>query len=133
VGVNNITFNKKRCSMKFLMRLMLGFGLMVVPVLAQDVAPPADGGANSTVQILLQKIKADEKLVVVATYTYGLGAEWQSTNGNKWRVPAGGGFGKVFRSGKLPFNANCGYYTNVVRPDPGADWTGAVADRPAVA
>ena len=37
--------------------------------------------------------------------------------------PGGGGFGKVFRIGKLPFNANCGYYANVVRPDPGADWT----------
>ena len=30
---------------------------------------------------------------------------------------------KVFRIGKLPFNANAGYYANVVRPDPGADWT----------
>lgn len=34
-----------------------------------------------------------------------------------------GGFGKVFRIGKLPFNANFRYYANVVRPDPGADWT----------
>lgn len=38
-------------------------------------------------------------------------------------MPVGGGFGKVFRIGKLPFNVNFGYYANVVRPDPGADWT----------
>lgn len=50
-------------------------------------------------------------------------ADWEATDGNKWTVPVGGGFGKVFRIGKLPFNANWGYYANVVRPDPGADWT----------
>ena len=50
-------------------------------------------------------------------------ADWQAGSGNKWTVPVGGGFGKVFRIGKLPFNANWGYYANVVRPDPGADWT----------
>jgi hypothetical protein len=50
-------------------------------------------------------------------------ANWEATSGNKWTVPVGGGFGKVFRIGKLPFNANCGYYANAVRPDSGADWT----------
>lgn len=50
-------------------------------------------------------------------------ADWEATNGNKWTVPVGGGAGKVFRIGKLPFNANVGYFANVVRPDPGPDWT----------
>ncbi|MDN5940249.1 MAG: hypothetical protein L0H94_00075 [Nitrospira sp.] len=50
-------------------------------------------------------------------------ADWEAADGNKWTVPVGGGFGKVFFIGKLPFNANCGYYANVVRPDPGADGT----------
>lgn len=50
-------------------------------------------------------------------------ADWQASNGHKWTVPVGGGFGKVFFIGKFPFNANVGYYANVVRPDPGADWT----------
>jgi hypothetical protein len=50
-------------------------------------------------------------------------ADWQASAGNKWTVPVGGGFGKVFRIGKLPFNANLSAYSNVVRPDPGADWT----------
>ena len=50
-------------------------------------------------------------------------ADWQATGGNKWTVPVGGGFGKVFFIGKLPFNGNLSAYANVVRPDPGPDWT----------
>jgi hypothetical protein len=50
-------------------------------------------------------------------------ADWEAIKGNKWTVPVGGGFGKVFRIGKLPFNANLSAYSNVIRPDPGADWT----------
>lgn len=43
--------------------------------------------------------------------------------GNKWTVPVGGGFGKVFRIGGLPFNGNVAAFANVVRPDGAADWT----------
>lgn len=43
--------------------------------------------------------------------------------GKKWTIPIGGGFGKVFRIGKLPFNGNVGTFSNVVRPDGTADWT----------
>jgi hypothetical protein len=51
-------------------------------------------------------------------------ANWEAeSKGNKWTVPVGGGFGKVFRIGKLRFNGNVGTFTNVVRPDGGADWT----------
>jgi len=50
-------------------------------------------------------------------------ADWEASSGNKWTVPAGGGFGRVFRFGKLPFNANLSAFANVVRPDPGPDWT----------
>lgn len=50
-------------------------------------------------------------------------ANWEAGSGDKWTVPVGGGFGKVFRIGKLPFNGNISAYANVVRPDPGPDWT----------
>jgi hypothetical protein len=50
-------------------------------------------------------------------------ADWEGTNGNKWTVPVGGGFGKIQRIGKLPFNLSLAACSNVVRPDPGADWT----------
>ena len=51
--------------MKFLMTLMLGMGLMVAPAMAQDVTPPA-GGGDTNMEILIQKIKADKKLLVAA-------------------------------------------------------------------
>ena len=51
-------------------------------------------------------------------------ANWEAEGkGNKWTVPVGGGFGKVFRIGKLPFNGNVSAFANVVRPDAGPDWT----------
>ncbi len=51
-------------------------------------------------------------------------ANWEAAgNGNKWTVPVGGGIGKIFRIGKIPFNGNIAAFSNVVRPDGGADWT----------
>lgn len=51
-------------------------------------------------------------------------ANWEAEGkGNKWTVPVGGGLGKVFRIGKLPFNGNVSAFANVVRPDAGPDWT----------
>lgn len=50
-------------------------------------------------------------------------ADWEVGSGDKWTVAVGGGFGKVFCVGKLPFNGNISAYANVVRPDPGPDWT----------
>ncbi len=50
-------------------------------------------------------------------------ANWEGTSGNKWTVPMGGGFGKIQRIGKLPFNLQLAAYSNVVRPDPGPDWS----------
>lgn len=51
-------------------------------------------------------------------------ANWEAEGkGNQWTVPVGGGFGKVFRIGKLPFNGSVAAFANVVRPDGAADWT----------
>ena len=51
-----------------------------------------------------------------------LTANWEASSGNKWTVPFGGGFGKIFRIGKQPVNASAQYYYNVEKPDFGADW-----------
>ena len=41
-----------------------------------------------------------------------------------WTVPVGGAVGKIFRIGKIPFNANLGAYYNVVRPETiGPEWS----------
>jgi hypothetical protein len=37
-------------------------------------------------------------------------------------VPIGGGFGKVFRFGKLPINMSLRGYWNAVHPEGGAEW-----------
>ncbi len=50
-------------------------------------------------------------------------ANWEGSSGNKWIVPVGGGLGKVFKIGALSFNATVQAFSNVVRPDPGPDWT----------
>jgi len=51
-------------------------------------------------------------------------ANWNADNDNKWTVPVGGGFGRVFRIGKLPINANIQAYYNAVKPDNiGPDWS----------
>jgi len=56
--------------MKFLMTLMLGIGLMAAPAMAQDVAPgagsDAGSGADTNMEIFMQKIKADKKLLVAS-------------------------------------------------------------------
>ena len=56
--------------MKFLMTLMLGIGLMAAPAIAQNVTPGAGsaGGssADTNMEILIQKIKADKKLLVAS-------------------------------------------------------------------
>jgi len=50
-------------------------------------------------------------------------ANWEADSGNKWTVPFGGGFGKIFRIGKQPMNAQVQAFYNVGKPDLGPDWT----------
>ncbi len=47
-------------------------------------------------------------------------ANWKALEGERWTVPVGAGIGKLFRLGKLPVNAQVGYYHNVIRPTYGA-------------
>lgn len=47
-------------------------------------------------------------------------SDWEAASDNRWTVPLGGGFGKLTRLGKLPVNAQIGYYFNVIKPDFGA-------------
>jgi len=50
-------------------------------------------------------------------------ANWEADNDHKWTVPIGGGFGKVFKIGNQPINAQLSLYNNVVTPDDfGAQW-----------
>lgn len=52
-------------------------------------------------------------------------ADWTQKDGkDKWTVPIGMGFGRVFKMGKQPVNMSLHYYYNIVRP------TGAVPSGP---
>ncbi|NOR55918.1 MAG: neuromedin U [Sulfurovum sp.] len=50
-------------------------------------------------------------------------ANWEADSDHKWTVPLGAGFGKIFRIGNQPINAQLSLYNNVVTPDDyGSEW-----------
>jgi hypothetical protein len=50
-------------------------------------------------------------------------ANWESDSSERWTVPIGGGFGKLFMFGKQPVNTSIQAYYNIEKPDFGPDWT----------
>ncbi len=49
-------------------------------------------------------------------------ANWLG-EGQKWTLPIGGGFGRVFKIGKQPVNMALQAYWNAVKPEGAGDWT----------
>jgi len=51
-------------------------------------------------------------------------ADWNASSGNKWTVPFGGGFGKVFKLGKQPLNGYVQLFADPIHPDtpPSPTW-----------
>ncbi|MGB8045600.1 MAG: outer membrane protein [Pseudolabrys sp.] len=47
---------------------------------------------------------------------------WLAAPGQQWTVPVGGGFGRVFKLGDQPVNAQIAAYYNAVRPTGTSDW-----------
>ena len=43
-------------------------------------------------------------------------ANWDAVEGNRWTVPVGGGFGKIFRVGSQAFNGSFQAFYNVEHP-----------------
>jgi hypothetical protein len=50
-------------------------------------------------------------------------ANWKADSGNRWTVPVGGGFGRVFSIGDQAVNANLQAYYNVERPKGAPEWS----------
>jgi hypothetical protein len=50
-------------------------------------------------------------------------ANWKADDDNTWTVPLGGGFGKIFRIGNLPINAQLQSFYNVEHPQFGPEWS----------
>src|SRR5208337_1670670 len=53
-------------------------------------------------------------------------SNWRAEDSDRWTVPVGGGFGKIFNIGKQPVSLSFQAFSNVVRPDCGGTWTGSV-------
>jgi hypothetical protein len=49
-------------------------------------------------------------------------ANWEADSSNRWTVPLGGGFGRVFKIGNQPINARLEAYYNVERPTGASEW-----------
>lgn len=49
-------------------------------------------------------------------------SNWLAASGEKWTVPVGGGFGRVFRVGDQPVNASIAAYYNAIRPTDASAW-----------
>jgi hypothetical protein len=49
-------------------------------------------------------------------------ANWQERSRERWTVPLGGGFGRVFKIGEQPVNLSLAAYYNVVKPNDAANW-----------
>lgn len=52
-------------------------------------------------------------------------ADWEASSGDgdRWTVPVGGGFGRVFSIGSQPINASLQGFYNVEKPEFGPDWS----------
>lgn len=57
------------------------------------------------------------------TSTPNVTANWEAPRGQRWTVPFGGGFGRVFRIGRQAMNWQLQAFGNAVHPDGGASWT----------
>ena len=59
-----------------------------------------------------------------ATTSPDITANWKASNNNRWTVPFGGGFGKIFKIGDQAMNGQVQAFYNVVSPDNvGGNWT----------
>lgn len=49
-------------------------------------------------------------------------ANWKAKSGDRWTLPIGGGFGRVFKVGRQPVNLQLAAYYNAVTPSGGSSW-----------
>lgn len=49
-------------------------------------------------------------------------ADWNALDGEKWTVPLGAGFGRLFKMGKVPVNSQLGFYKYIEHPPGSADY-----------
>jgi hypothetical protein len=50
-------------------------------------------------------------------------ANWDADSSNRWVIPLGGGFGKMFAIGEQKMNSKIEVYYNVKKPTGAPDWS----------
>jgi hypothetical protein len=50
-------------------------------------------------------------------------ANWKASAGDRWTVPVGAGFGKIFTFGQRALSVQAEAYYNAVRPEGGPAWS----------
>jgi hypothetical protein len=100
-------------------------GPWVVGALAQNLWSVAgDSGREHVNELLIQPfINYNLPDGWYLTASPVITANWRAENDQRWTVPVGAGFGRLFRMGKLPVNMQVGAYYNVERPDFGPEWS----------
>ena len=116
--------------------IVLTQGNIVAGVLANNVWSFA-GQLTRTVVCTVRKEslgKAVNQLLMQPFFNYNLPdgwflvtapiltADWEASSGDRWTIPVGGGFGRVFKIGSQPVNANIQGYYHVERPTEAASW-----------
>jgi hypothetical protein len=99
-------------------------GHWTLGVLANNVWSIAGSGGRPAVnQFLMQyfinyNLKKGWYLSVAPIVT----ANWESSNGNRWTVPIGGGVGRIMKLGFQPVNLSASFYGNAVYPTGTSSW-----------
>ena len=62
-----------------------------------------------------------------ATSSPVIQANWEAREGNRWTIPIGGGFGKIFKIGPQRMNASAQVFYNIKKPVTAGDWSFRVA------
>ena len=82
-----------------------------------------DGDRQDVSQLLIQPFvnyNMDQGWYLVSSPI--VTANWEADSDDTWTVPVGGGFGKIFRIGTQPINAQLQGFYNVEHPQFGPEW-----------
>ena len=99
-------------------------GKWVVGALANNIWSFAGDSDRPEVNAMLIQpfINRNFKNGWYATTSPVITANWKADSDERWTVPVGAGFGKIFKVGDQAMNAQVGAYYNVEKPDGAADW-----------
>ena len=99
-------------------------GPWVVGAIVQNVWSVAgDDGRSEVNEFLLQPFvnyNLDDGWYLVTAPI--ITANWAADSSDRWTIPLGGGFGKIFSIGQQPVNMQFQAFYNVEHPDNGSDW-----------